>query len=57
MINLKESKSIMKCENCLIHSVAPNLSCCAWYNDNVISGNKSVDECHVSIPIKSEENE
>lgn len=37
-----------KCDNCIIMKQINNsaeLSCCIWYMDNVVCGNKSIEEC------------
>lgn len=51
-----------KCKNCLIHKQmieSKEPSCCAWYIDNVVLGNKSVDECteHIDLDNDSKKEE
>lgn len=38
----------MKCDNCKIHKDAENSkepACCIWYMENVVCGDKAVEEC------------
>jgi len=38
----------MKCDNCLVveqMSKSDVPACCAWYLENVVCGDKSVDDC------------
>lgn len=38
------------CDTCKIHKEMPAFSCCAWYIDHVLLGNKTPEECPRYIP-------
>ena len=45
----------MKCDNCKINKMAEEQNgCCIWYMDNVVLGNKSVDDCSKYKPMKKD---
>ena len=49
-----------KCKNCGIYLRAMASSepaCCMWYLDNVVCGDKSLEECNVYEPVKPDDTE
>ena len=47
----------MKCETCEIMKcieASNELACCIWYMDNVVCGDKSVEDCTAYEPSKGE---
>ena len=52
----KENKA-MKCETCEMMKrieASNEPACCIWYMDNVVCGDKSVEDCTVYQPLKGE---
>lgn len=44
----KRRKTMVKCDTCKIMREMENsneLCCCGWYMDNVVLGNKNIEEC------------
>ncbi len=41
-----------KCKDCKIYQEMSEGSCCAWFLDNVICGDKTKEECTEYIPCK-----
>ena len=47
----------MKCDTCKIQteaSLSEAPACCIWFMDNVICGEKSIDECDCYKPIEKD---
>lgn len=47
----------MKCETCEVMKrikASNEPACCVWYIDNVICGDKSVEDCDACEPTKGE---
>ena len=52
----KENKA-MKCETCEVMKrvkASNEPACCVWYIDNVVCGDKSVEDCDACEPTKGE---
>ena len=53
-IRRKENKA-MKCETCEVMKrikASNKPACCVWYIDNVVCGDKSVEDCDACEPTK-----
>ena len=44
----------MKCDSCKIYAEMPLYSCCAWLLDEVICGDKTLEECPKYVPLETE---
>ena len=44
----------MKCKNCKLYNEMPESACCAWYLDNVVFGDKTLEDCSIYIPCDKE---
>lgn len=42
---MKTTKDKSRCKSCKIYQTLPEFACCAWFMDNVVIGDKSVEDC------------
>lgn len=53
----KKKEKNMRCATCQVYADATEFDepcVCIWFMDNVVCGNKSVDDCPVYEPLKGE---
>ena len=55
--NRRKENEAMKCETCEVMKrikASNEPACCVWYIDNVVCGDKSVENCDACEPTKGE---